>query len=148
MSDDTGETGRTPDRTLNRWWLGSTKPKKVIHQDGCPHAKHPYKWANDYSLGVVDDLAEHLVRSGSHRWHHCCQRCNGVLDDAIKARLRRREVLYANGSTAACFSCSRPIVYDFGGWFHADGFPMSPHRATVLAGSTSAPSGGHTEGAS
>lgn len=71
------------------WWLGSTKAKKVVHQAHCPHALVPYNWAKQF--GNVGALANALVVSGSWRWHHCCQKCNGALDDAIKSALSGRD---------------------------------------------------------
>ena len=66
-----------------KWCLGQTSPKKVVHRRSCHHARADYPWARQFA--TVWDLAVELVNSGGHRWHRACQVCSGDLDDAIRA---------------------------------------------------------------
>lgn len=66
--------------------LGATEPKKVVHHEGCGHARTAYVWARE--TGDAGTFAVELVASGAWRWHRFCQRCCGDLDDLVKAAVR------------------------------------------------------------
>ena len=67
----------------DRWFLGRTSPKKVIHTAECRYALTEYRWAAPY--GSNWSLAVALVNTGAHRWHKACLHCCPGLDSAMRA---------------------------------------------------------------
>lgn len=66
--------------------LGATNPRKVIHHRRCASARRDYGWARQFD--TLTQVARELVITGAWRWHRCCQRCCGDLDDEVLRALR------------------------------------------------------------
>lgn len=75
--------------------IGATEPKKVIHHEGCRHARRQYGWAK--SMPDVATFAYELVHSGAWRWHRFCQACCGDVDEAVKQTIRAAEEAIGGG---------------------------------------------------
>lgn len=92
MTSDRDEMTTRTEARVDDLCLGRTSPKKVVHHEGCRHAKAPYNFARRYAeMGGVGNFAYELVGTGAWRWHHFCQACCGDVDDEVRAALRNVE---------------------------------------------------------
>lgn len=81
--------------SAEKWCLGATSPKKVIHRRSCHHARADYDWARQFSTPW--DLAVALVNSGADRWHKACNVC--AFDLRVAMATARNGALQSDDST-------------------------------------------------